>query len=599
MFYTEWQSRHGLSADDFQAAFDELNGDGYRVARLCVYERNNEAHYAAIWHKRGGNDFEVHHGMTRDEYIAKFNDLNSRNLRPTHISAANVNGTVVFAGVWERQPGLQWEMRFSESPREYQELFNRLSGEGSRLRCVTVFEQDGSERYASIWDQYAGPEWQAFTGMSPDEFQTKFNELQQQEFRLIRNVPYLIGGEVAYAAIWEKSQGHGWLAFHGQDENNYQTVFDQMTQAGYRLVEVSASGGDSNVFTAIWELVDAFNPVAGDMSSVLIPFMQKWTIPALSIAIAKDGYTRATRTFGYANPLTREIVNPESRYRIASISKPITSVVILRLIEQGSLSLDSTVFGQNGILGTSYGTPPYSAGYTNITVRHLLEHTSGGWANDGNDPMFQQPDLTADQLITWVIDNRTLDNTPGTNYAYSNFGYCVLGRIIEKVSGVTYFEHVRDSLLNPTGATGMAISGNTALDRAANEVTYWGENNDGESPYGMKVSRMDAHGGWIATVGDLLHFALSVDGLALPPDLLNATSLASMKTVTLGGSTYAKGWEVDGAGNLSHTGSLPGTQTQLRLQSDGTIIAALCSTRSANFSWDEFTTTIQAAAAMI
>ena len=180
---------------------------------------------------------------------------------------------------------------------------------------------------------------------------------------------------------------------------------------------------------------------------------------------------------------------------IASVSKPITAIAIFQLIEQDRLRLTDKVFGAGAVLGTSYGTLPYGPHIGSITVRHLLEHTSGGWPNDNNDPMFLQISLNHHDLISWTLDKVPLLFAPGTQYLYSNFGYCLLGRIIEAISGLSYAYYVQQFILAPCGAPGLAIAGNSASDRQSDEAMYVGENLN--APYHLPVRRMDSHGGWI------------------------------------------------------------------------------------------------------
>jgi hypothetical protein len=117
------------------------------------------------------------------------------------------------------------------------------------------------------------------------------------------------------------------------------------------------------------------------------------------------------------------------------VSKPITSAAIFGLIEKGRLRSEDRVFGRYGILGTKYGSPPYGHGVEQITIDQLLTHTSGGWSNLTNDPMVLNIGLDQAELISWALDNQPLSNPPGKVFAYSNFGYCILGRVIEKVTG--------------------------------------------------------------------------------------------------------------------------------------------------------------------
>ena len=265
-----------------------------------------------------------------------------------------------------------------------------------------------------------------------------------------------------------------------------------------------------------------------DMEGVVQDFMAKFDVPGMSIAIAKDDRLVFAKGFGLADKSANQPVTVYSRFRVASVSKPITAVAIFKLIEQGRLHLSDTVFGIHGLLGTAYGTLPYKPHIEAITVEHLLAHTCGGWQNDGDDPMFKNPAMNHAQLISWTLDNQPLTNTPGANYAYSNFGYCILGRIIEKLTNQSYDNAVRQHVLQPSGVSDMTIAGNTLTQRQANEVVYYGQN--GEDPYNMQVTRMDSHGGWLATAIDLTRFAVHVNGFPGKPDILQSATIQTMTT---------------------------------------------------------------------
>src|SRR5699024_1209575 len=141
----------------------------------------------------------------------------------------------------------------------------------------------------------------------------------------------------------------------------------------------------------------------------------------------KNGRLVYAKGYGYANKESFIKVDTTSLFRIASLSKTITAIGIMQLIEKGKLSMDDKVFGKGGILGTEYGTPPYPEYVEEIKLKHLLHHTTGGWGRNP-DPAFSHPKMNADQIISWVIDNRPLKNPPGTQYLYSNFGYIILGK---------------------------------------------------------------------------------------------------------------------------------------------------------------------------
>ncbi|MEO8174617.1 MAG: serine hydrolase domain-containing protein [Sediminibacterium sp.] len=323
------------------------------------------------------------------------------------------------------------------------------------------------------------------------------------------------------------------------------------------------------------------------VDTVVARFMKKYNVPGMSIAISKDGKLVYTKGYGYANTATGEKVTPAHLFRIASVSKPITSAAIMQFLETDCISLDSKVFGDDGILGNDYGVPPPNSNIKNITVHQLLQHTSGGWANDSHDPMFTDLSLSQAKVIRNTLQNEALINEPGKAYAYSNFGYCVLGRIIEKISGgMGYEEYVKKKLLAKAGVTSMQVGGNRLRDRKPNEVVYYGQGN--EDPYRYNITRMDSHGGWIATAADLLRFVFVVDGFETKPDILSATSIKTMTTASSANERYACGWLVNTAHNWWHNGSLPGTASELVRANNGFSWAILANTRSsdANFSAD-------------
>lgn len=316
------------------------------------------------------------------------------------------------------------------------------------------------------------------------------------------------------------------------------------------------------------------------IESVVGAFMSAHSVPGLSVAVARDGELLFQRGFGFADRDRNEKVTPAHLFRIASVSKPITSVTLFRLMEEGRLTLEDTVFGPGGILGDAFGKPPYKRWVDEVRIKHLLTHTGGGWQNDSTDPMFRSPGMNHQQLITWAIENVPLAHPPGEQYAYSNFGFCILGRVIEKLTGVRYEQHVRDAILKRCEVTDMRIGGNTLADRAPGEVIYYGAG--GQNPYDMNVRRMDSHGGWLATARDLAMFASHVDGQSASRNILKPGSIREMTTASSANAGYAKGWAVNRVPNWWHAGSLPGTTSIMVRTASGFCWAALANSREAS-----------------
>jgi len=307
-------------------------------------------------------------------------------------------------------------------------------------------------------------------------------------------------------------------------------------------------------------------------------FMDHFRVPGLSVAFTKDGRLVYKHAFG--NAAEAEPLTTDHRFRVASVSKPFTAATIMSLVEQGKVRLSDRVFGPDTVLGVDFGGPPYQKYVADITVDHLLTHTAGGWQNDGSDPMFRNPRMNQHELIEWAIANVPLSNPPGERHAYSNFGFCILGRVIEKLTGKPYSEAVSGEILKRCGISSMEIAGNTLRDRKPHEVVYTGQS--GQNPYNMQVSRMDAHGGWMSTASDLVRFLVRVDQFPSVPDILKPGVLRQMVTPSSapgGGARYARGWAVNRA-NYFHSGSLPGTSTIMVRTGSGLCWAGLTNTRT-------------------
>ncbi len=316
---------------------------------------------------------------------------------------------------------------------------------------------------------------------------------------------------------------------------------------------------------------------AGAIDRIARTFLQDHGAPGLSVAFARGGKPVFQAAFGLADEAAGEPLTPDHRFRIASISKPLTAVGIFLLVESGKLKLDDKVFGPGGLLpfGREKKDGPELGG---ITVHHLLTHTAGGWQNDRTDPMFRHPELGHAELIERTLREQPPEKPPGERYAYSNFGYCLLGRVIEKVTGKPYADFIRDSVLAPCGIARMEIAGNTLADRVPGEVVYHGRN--GEDPYRMNVRRMDAHGGWLASPAEVVKFLVRCDGEGDAGDLIRKDGFKRMMTATRANPGYACGWSVNAVPNRWHGGSLPGTSTIAVQTARGLCWAGFANSRS-------------------
>jgi len=358
------------------------------------------------------------------------------------------------------------------------------------------------------------------------------------------------------------------------------------------------------------------DPAFRSFDQTMESYMAKHQIPGGALAVVKDGRLVYARGYGLANRETREPVKATSLFRIASISKPFTAAALFTVLQKsrGRVSLDSKALSLLSP-GTFPGAKnPADPRLKEITLRQILQHTAG-WDKDalGIDPMFLSMEIAAEQGVTpparqeAIISHmlkKPLDFDPGSRYSYSNFGYCLLGRVIESLSGTSYEDYGKKNVLLPMGIKNMCTGKSLPGGRVPGEVCYY-ESDEATAPtvfrdktppvvprpYGsFCLEAMDSHGGWLASAVDLARFAAALDGQkgrellsAQPPGAMYARPPAPAWILDDGSPSdyyYGCGWLVrpvgnGGKANYWHAGMLPGTYTLLVRRHDGLSWAVL------------------------
>lgn len=352
--------------------------------------------------------------------------------------------------------------------------------------------------------------------------------------------------------------------------------------------------------------------VSGEANDDLAPFDRLMTkfvgqhrVPGAALAVTRQGKLVYARGFGFADVEQKEPVEPAALFRIASVSKPITAVAVMRLVEQGRLRLDDKVVDRMQLAPhVDRGAEPDKR-WRQITIRHCLQHT-GGWDREKSGDPIGRPREIAQALgvpsparpvdIVRFMMGRPLDFDPGSRHVYSNLGYLVLGRIIEKTTGENYESFVKKELLTPLGIEAAQLGRPRLEDRAASEVKYYdSQKRTGESlypphdrvpiQYGVdNLAGYEEHGGWIASAVELVRFASAFDDPQTSP-LLRPATIAEMFARPEGAAGYEAdgkpkdayygcGWNVrpirnTGKANHWHAGFIAGSEALLVRRWDG------------------------------
>jgi N-acyl-D-amino-acid deacylase len=339
--------------------------------------------------------------------------------------------------------------------------------------------------------------------------------------------------------------------------------------------------------------------------------LEKNAVPGGGLAVARGARLVLARGYGLADKESGTRVTPSTRFRLASLSKPVAAVAALVLVDEGRLSLDDRILP---LLGKRGPRPEKITDrrVDRITVRDLLQHSAGFDRAVSGDVVFlpqaaeamtRQGAKAPPDCPTVLRDalERKLDFDPGSRVAYSNLGYCILGRVIEAASGKSFPDFIRERVLEPAGAT--TIAPGRTIAKLPDEASYYdypgaplltampGIGKGGvRAPYGrFAIETMDSYGGLVGTPTAYLRFLLAVAGengrpLLSPPmreAMLIRPALAEIDEVppTWRGLGFQVRVLADGQTNWWHTGSLHGTAAFAARYAAGYTVVALFNSR--------------------
>jgi ADP-dependent NAD(P)H-hydrate dehydratase / NAD(P)H-hydrate epimerase len=295
---------------------------------------------------------------------------------------------------------------------------------------------------------------------------------------------------------------------------------------------------------------------------------------AAAVAVGGGGSLTHAAAFGARAPGTSEAVTPAHRFRIASISKVLTAVVTLQLVEEGRVGLDEPVGDR---LAWQVGEAPADPDMRAVTPARLLSHTSGIAKFRG--VYFSSPTASCHDAARIAMAG---DVASPAGYVYSNTNYCLLGLLIEQLTGMPYEQAVRERLLDPLGISGMRLAG--THDAGPDEVVH--PSREGRT----YMEALGAAGAWLATAGDVVRIVMSLDPAnpgwhPLGDELLRA--MRTPQSLAPGEEAqYGFGIMVWPDGSWGHTGTVENTRALVQTRPDGVVIAAFTNRESPSRSSD-------------
>ena len=272
------------------------------------------------------------------------------------------------------------------------------------------------------------------------------------------------------------------------------------------------------------------------------------------VLVARHGEVLLQKAWGLANREAGAPATLDTRFRLGSMNKMFTAVATLQLVEAGKLALDDPI----GKILPDY---PNKDVASKVTVRHLLTHTGG--TGDIFGPDFEKNRLTLREHSDYLklYGSRGLTHEPGAEFRYSNYGFVLLGALIEKVTGMSYYDYVRSHIFQPAGMS--STDSLTEADVVPNRSIGYMKGPGGWAPNtGTLPWRGTSAGGGYSTAGDLLRFAQALEA----GKLISKASLAAATTPNK--EDYGYGFGIQGEGSLrgyGHGGGAPGMNGELRI----------------------------------
>ena len=293
---------------------------------------------------------------------------------------------------------------------------------------------------------------------------------------------------------------------------------------------------------------------------------------SVGVAVMRDGEVLHTAAFGMENPFESTPATTHTRFRIASVSKMLTATAIMQLVEAGSIELDQPFAGQLGLDGP-FADPRVGV----VTVRQLMSHTSGFTASRG---IFFGHGLDTWQQAANNALEQVLQFDPGTAFQYSNTNYCLLGLLLESITGQPFETAIRERVLEPIGAKAHLAP---TFDTQAGDALH-------ASAAGRNYMEvLGPAGGWVATPLDVAKVASALRLAEIAPADGTVVAKASVDAMRVpvpvpvedpppvNGWSYGLGLILFGDGSWGHTGTIESTHAVVVNRLDGLTVSVLVS----------------------
>lgn len=596
-----------------QTQVNVLSAQGYRLSSLSLYGYPARPLYAAVWIQSAGPAFHAFQNMNERQFQDLLASLHGQNYRPTILTISGSGSQTLFAGVLEQQTGsfvvkyhLTSDPTSVDSQREQPTIqyWNAWAGTNNYvLRWGTLYGDARQPLYAGIWEQATpGVAWNWDDGFydSPADYQ---HRLRAEIVQWTRPAFLTLSSDQRIWSLFRDNMAGPALARINLTSDAFEAQSRHLQSQGYYPFTLQGcNSGTATRFAAVFvksehlatrtfQITGPSVPQLAAYDDLLQQYMQANGIRAASLAIVKDSRLVFAHAYTWAEPGYPQ-TQPTSLFRLASCTKPLTSIIVHRLIEQKLLRLETNM-QQVLELRTPQGDPPTDPRFAQVLVWHLLSHMGGWDISQSFDPLehdlavvqaFARPLPATKYQIASYMAGQPLQFEPGSRSIYSPFGFSLLGQMVEKVTGKAYNQVVQALLLQPLGLKRPRPARSLLRDSAPGEVFYHGQTSyvrpsvvapDARLvPYaygGISMETRDATGAQLMAAADYAKVLAAFD-LGEQNPLLRPATVRTMWTEPPGAGML-RGWLTeklsDGQTIIGHEGAFPGATSTAFRRADG------------------------------
>ncbi|KAI9809202.1 MAG: hypothetical protein M1825_002493 [Sarcosagium campestre] len=463
-----WQWYIDVDSKTHQRNVEKWSADGFRMISISVYGSPSDARYAAVWVQRTGPDFLTLHDSNRTNFRKWIDEKKDQGYIPTLLAVTGPRNSSLHAGVIEKISDVRWTQACDM---DFSEMIVSTNANVDVNLYPNAFRQYGTAndpRYCAIW--HANAENDRFTWAFQQTAADYNNTREAQMTKPYFHPEYLSTSEdQKISSLYTDSYVGKWAASTSLSSGELKSKIDEKSKEGLYLFNLQGFGnGNDARFSAIWaEFGSATRRVwtntgqsagigatqVAEVDEMMKRFMQATGARQAQMAASKNGTLFLDRAYTWSEAPYRPTTSTSDTFLLASVSKLFCSAAIQTLYDSGELSPTAKAYD---VLGMS---SPNDTRADSITIAQLVNHTAGydNQVGDKYDPAFNMRTIaqrqsngtrpaTMQDVVDYMYQHRALDFDPGARYAYSNYGYLLLSRVVEYVTGRDYYDYLQDKV---------------------------------------------------------------------------------------------------------------------------------------------------------